>query len=72
MFRFNADIDNDDEDELSDGSLKDRIKARKIEQRNLRAELTVVNKAAMDTMKNVEREKKRIVVDSLIDRSLNL
>ena len=72
MFKFNADIDNDDEDELSDGSLKERIKARKIEQRNLRAELTVVNKAAMDTMKNVEREKKRIVVDSLIDRSLNL
>ena len=72
MFKFNHDIDNDDEDELSDGSLKDRIKQRKIDQRNLRAELTVVNKACIDTMKNVERERKKIVVDSLIDRSLDL
>lgn len=72
MFKFNHDIDNDDEDELSDGSLKERIKQRKIEQRNLRAELTVINKACIDTVKNVEREKKKIVVGSLIDRSLDL
>ena len=57
MFKFNPDIDNDDEDELSDGSLKERIKKRKIDQRNLRAELTIVNKACIDTMKAVEKEK---------------
>ena len=60
MFKFNADIDNDEEDELSDGSLKDRIKERKIKERNLRAELTIVNKAAVETMRNVEKEKIRI------------
>ena len=72
MFKFNKDIDNDEEDELSDGSLKERIKERKIKERNLRAELTVINKAAVDTMKNVEKEKSRIKVRSLIEKSLNL
>ena len=72
MFKFNKDIDNDEEDELSDGSLKERIKERKIKERNLRAELTVINKAAVDTMRNVEKEKSRIKVRSLIEKSLNL
>ena len=72
MFKFNADIDNDEEDELSDGSLKDKIKERKIKERNLRAELTIVNKAALETMRNVEKEKSRIKVRSLIEKSLNL
>ena len=72
MFKFNKDIDNDEEDELSDGSLKEKIKERKIKERNLRAELTVVNRAAVDTMKNVEKEKSRIQVRSLIEKSLNL
>ena len=72
MFKFNKDIDNDEEDELSDGSLKERIKERKIKERNLRAELTVINKAAVDTMRTVEKEKSRIKVRSLIEKSLNL
>ena len=72
MFKFNKDIDNDEEDELSDGSLKDRIKERKVKERNLRAELTIVNKAALDTMRTVEKEKSRIKVRSLIEKSLNL
>ena len=53
-FKFNDDIDNSEEEELTDDELRLRIKTRKDKERSKRSDLTMVKIAALDTAKTVE------------------
>ena len=53
-FKFTDDIDNSEEEELTDDEMIDRIKTRKNKERDKRDDLTMVKTAAIVTARNVE------------------
>jgi hypothetical protein len=55
MYRFNDDIDNSEEDELTDDELRDKIKIRKNKERDRRDDLAMVKMAADSTAIRVEQ-----------------
>ena len=72
LIKFPDDLDNSDEDDLSDEEMVSKIKERKAQQRAMRTHVGIVRKAAADTMQNVDKVRKSITVDSIIERSLNM
>ena len=46
-YKFNDDIDNSEEEELTDDEMRDRIKERKAKEKDRRADLTTVKAAAI-------------------------
>ena len=53
-YRFNNDIDNSEEEELTDDELRLKIKERKNKEKSRRDDLTTVKAAALQTASNVE------------------
>ena len=53
-YKFMPDIDDSEEDEISDEGLREAIKSRKYRERSRRDELALVKTAALDAMKSVE------------------
>jgi len=53
-YRFADDIDNSEEEELTDDELRDKIKARKAKEKARRDDLTMVKVAAVKTAFTVE------------------
>lgn len=72
MYRFNDDIDNSEEEDLTDDEMRERIKARKNKERDRRDDLTMVKMAALAAAKNVEETRKRIGVGSVVTQGINL
>ena len=72
VIKFRDDIDNSEEDDLSDEDLKARIKERKAKERALRAHIGIVRAAAKTTMENVEGVRKSLKVYSVVDKYLDL
>ena len=71
-FKFSQDIDNSEEEELTDDELKERIKKRKNKERDRRDDLTMVRAAAIDTARTVEAARKKIQNRSIIKGAINL
>ena len=59
-YRFDPDIDNSEEEELTDDELRLKIKDRKQREKARRDDLTVTKTAAYDTARNVETMRKQI------------
>jgi len=72
MYRFNDDIDNSEEDDLTDEELRDKIKIRKNKERDRRDDLALVRIAAQSTASNVEHTRKNIGVGSVLSSGMNL
>lgn len=53
-YKFNDDIDNSEEEELTDDELRIKIKERKNKEKSRRDDLTTVKAAALQTASNVE------------------
>ena len=66
MYRFNDDIDNSEEEDLSDDELREKIKTRKEKERARRDDLKMVKLAALATEKNVEETRKKIGIGSVV------
>ena len=71
-FNFETNIDDSDEDQISDDELRNAIKMRKETDQVRRDDLTTVKYAALQAMKSVDEVRKQISVVSLFDKSLNL
>ena len=54
QYKFNDDIDNSEEEELTDDELRDKIKKRKNKEKDRRDELSIVKTAALLTASTVE------------------
>ena len=53
-FKFSNDIDNSEEEELTDDELRERVKTRKNKERDRRDDLKMVKEAAIDTVHKIE------------------
>lgn len=72
QYKFNQDIDNSEEEELTDDELREKIKNRKANERARRDSLTVTKTAALDVTNNVELLRKKIPGGSVVDKCINL
>lgn len=71
-FNFNAEIDDSEEDEVSDEELRLTIKSRKAKEKARRDDLTTVKYAALSAIKSVEEVRKQINISSLVDKTIDL
>ena len=72
MYRFNADIDNDEEEDLTDDELREKTAERKRVERARRDNLQTVRIAALDTAKSVELVRRRLGTGSILTNSINI
>ena len=70
--KFEKDIDNSEEENLSDDELRLKIKERKTKERMKRDDLVMVEMAAIGTASTVEGIRKQIGVGSVLDKGINL
>lgn len=54
QYKFNPDIDDSEEEELTDDELREKIKLRKVKERDRRDGLKITRLAAVESAKNVE------------------
>lgn len=71
-FKFSRDIDNSEEEELTDDELRERVKTRKNKERDRRDDLKMVKQAAIDTVHKVEATRKCISGASILKGAINL
>ena len=71
-FRFNDDIDNEEEEDLTDDELREKTAERKRVERARRDNLQTVRIAALDTAKSVELVRRRLGTGSILSNSINI
>ena len=72
QYRFNDDIDNDEEEELTDDELREKTTNRKMKERAKRDNLQTVRLAALDTARSVEVVRRRLGTGSILSNSINI